>query len=143
VAERGSVKEQPLVVEQGGLRIGVGPRTGAIQEFSNEQFDLAIRPERAESWRLLVPLPDRRGHYVYGRDQQLRSAETSADSLRLVWGPLETEVGSLDVEVALAVHITRGEAIFELSLSNRCPYVVEEAIAPCLAGITRPADSEA
>jgi hypothetical protein len=49
----------------------------------------------------------------------------------------------LDIEVVLDVAVSDTEATFRISLVNRSPFIVEEVIAPCLAGIKRPTDFDA
>jgi hypothetical protein len=129
-----------LVVGHGGIRIEFDRTTGAITEIGDRSLGLRINDRRAECWRLLVPLPERRGHQIRSSDQRLRDAEPVDDQLRLTWGPLRSEGRSFDIEVVVEVRPTEAGVVFSVVLENRSDCQVEEVTAPCIAGIVRPQD---
>ncbi len=132
----------PLALEREGVRVEVDPSNGAITGISDRAVGLELigNRGRAESWRLLIPLPERRGHYVRGTDQTLRESRVTDDGITLSWGPVRSDIGDIDVEVELDIRIVAEQVEFTLSLDNRSELRIEEAIAPVLAGITRPSD---
>lgn len=136
---------EALALQRGGLRIAFDALTGSVIALGDERLGIELigRAHAAGSWRLLVPMPDRRAHYVHGRDQVLRSSEIDGDRARLSWGPLKGEAGTLDIEVTLNVSMADGEVEFRIDIDNRSAYVVEEVFAPALGGIVRPEDAVA
>lgn len=134
----------PLALEREGVRVEVDPSNGAITGIGDRAVGLELigNRARAESWRLLIPLPERRGHYVRGSDQTLRESRLTDDGITLRWGPLRSDIGDIDVDVELDIRIVAAQVEFTLSLDNRSDLLIEEAIAPVLAGITRPSDPQ-
>ena len=66
------------------VRRGVGrpahdrrPRSGVITRLHDKpgDLDLLAEPRLAESFRLLLPLPDLEANYLLGRDQRLTGVE--------------------------------------------------------------------
>jgi Domain of unknown function (DUF6259) len=133
----------PVRLEAPGLCLAFDRETGAIVEFGDRPLGLSLNQDRAESWRLMAPLPERRGHYVSGRGQRLRDLEEDDGLVRLRWGPIESEVGTLEIDVTMEVRIVDGEARFRTSIENRSHLLVEELVAPCLAGMMVPPDRDA
>lgn len=115
-----------------------------LVELSNHTLGLRLARQRAESWRLLIPLPEWRGHYVSGKGQPLRDLQVDDGVLRLAWGPIESDaVGTLDISVTMEVWSSDGDIHFRTEVANRSSLVIEELMAPFIAGICVPPDREA
>lgn len=102
------------------------------------EIDLIREPALCENFRLLVPLPDWRGHYIHGRDQRLTRAEVGADgsAMTLQWSQLESRRGTFDIGVTMSVRLTDDDVEFRLRIENRTHLTVEEALYPALGGIS-------
>lgn len=100
-------------------------------------IDLVTEPRLAENFRLLLPLPDWRGHYLSGREQRLSGADLAADgrSATLRWSRLESVRGTFDVSVELSVRLDGEDAEFRLRVENRTALTVEEAMYPAVGGM--------
>jgi hypothetical protein len=135
-----SAAVEPLRLEKDDLLLAFDGSTGAITEIRDASVDLSltIDPTRAGSWKLLIPLPGRRGHYVGGSSQPLRDASVFDDRLTLAWTDLESSAGRWNIELELEVRIEDGQIIFQLNVENGSGYVIEEAIAPYISGIASP-----
>ena len=99
--------------------------------------ELITETRLAESFRLFVPLPEKRGNHVYGKDQKLSRFEKENGSCTLTWNQVETDEGKLDIDVVLKVTLDdrNQELSFSIDVDNRSQYVIEEVRYPVLAGI--------
>jgi hypothetical protein len=130
-------------LEAPGLSLTFDRETGAIVEFGDRPLGLALNADRAESWRIMAPLANWRGHYVSGKGQRLRELEQGDGFVRLSWGPIASDLGPLDIDVTMEVRIVDGEARFRTSVENRSDLLVEELMAPFLAGVMVPEERTA
>src|SRR5690242_5080590 len=89
------------------LEVGFDPQSGAIAALRSTSGSWAIldRPNLGLSFRLLVPLPDRRMNYVEGVEQQPPAISWSEDrrTLNLHWESVTSEHGG---EHPIGVHIS-------------------------------------
>ena len=106
---------------------------------------LLDRPGLGLSFRLLVPLPNRRNNNVFGEQQRVASVEPAPDgrSVRFAWDGVDSQHGGrLDIKLALTVHLTARQAIYTMTVDNRCPYIVENVYCPYLGDVQRPPSAE-
>ncbi len=106
---------------------------------------IQCRPETGLSFRLLVPLPDRRNNQVLGRDQTLSEATKAPDgrSVRFVWRNLLSEHGGpMDITFTGVVCLGEDGLKFEGEVANRSGHTVECAYYPCLGDLAHPEGCE-
>lgn len=100
-------------------------------------------PRLAENWRLLVPLPELRHHYVSGRAQRLSSVDVAAGEVRLTWRGVRSDVaGELDLDVSQHWRLAGGGVEVVTTVRNGSPFEVEEVVSPALGGLGRPGEHE-
>src|SRR5665648_680874 len=77
------------------LRVGLSAETGALASLEDRQqhWNIIGRSELGLSFRLLVPLPDRRNNPVFGAEQDSPSVEVDAESIRFVWNRVRSRLG--------------------------------------------------
>jgi hypothetical protein len=94
------------------------------------------------SWRLLVPVSDElRNNPVYGENQPLAACERGDGYVCFRWENVVSErAGALDIAVTVRVSIGADGAIFETTVENHSPYVVESVYSPYLGDVSRPED---
>lgn len=99
--------------------------------------EVITEPRLAESFRLLLPLPDMHANYVLGKEQALTDAEMSAGTAVLRWaGPLKNARGTWDIEVVLRVELS-GEAVsFQMEVMNRTAFRLTEVWQAMIGGMT-------
>ena len=121
------------------LEIRFDEENGNILSVKNLKTGLNLITESrlAESFRLFVPLPEKRGNYVYGRDQKLSGFEQDGGTCTLTWNQVVTDEGTLDIDVVLKVTLDdkNQEASFSIDVENRSKHVIEEVWYPVLSGI--------
>lgn len=127
----------------GLLCVEVDPTTGVLTRLEHEGLglNLVAEPRLAENWRLQVPLPSRRGHFILGTQQALRAVTWDGTEAVLRWSDLTSPDGQFDIEVLLRLRFRTDELECDVTVHNHSPYVVEAVYAPCLGGVRRTADA--
>lgn len=103
------------------------------------------RPELGTSFRLFVPLPDRRDNFVHGRKQKLASCKRIArNQIELCWKDLASEHGGiLPITFAAIVTLENGALTFRSNAVNDSNLTIETIDYPYLGDLNPPArDSE-
>ncbi len=128
----------------GRVTIAFEEEHGAITRFSHERLriDLVQETRLAENFRLLLPLPTWRGHYIWGKDQTLAACDIAGTRAVLTWDGLRSTAGSFDIAVRLIVELDGDDATFRLEVDNHSGYVVEEAWTPALGGMYNPTERD-
>jgi hypothetical protein len=136
-----------LVLANDTLRLEFARDTGALVHITSADgaWSPLDRSQLGLSFRLLVPLPQRRNNNVLGEKQPVSSVEVAADgrSARFTWQQVVSEFGGrLDIAVTLNVTMTARQAIFTISIDNRSDYVVENVYCPYLGDVQHPPQAE-
>lgn len=101
------------------MLIAFDSHTGAIVRMESKATGWIFerRPELGVSFRMHVPLPDRRFNFLMGQKQRVKSAQQiSANEIRLQWDNLKSENGAPE-EIYLAIQQTVSGAI---SITEEC-----------------------
>jgi hypothetical protein len=135
------------VLENDRIKATFDTQTGALVGLVNKATGWRIqnRPELGLSFKLLVPLADRRHNFVVGAEQKLASSEVSSDGTqaRFVWEKLKPQhCGPLDIRLTATVTLDDDGLTFDAELHNGSPHVVESLTYPCLGDIPRPSPDE-
>jgi hypothetical protein len=133
-----------LEFDNGRVYIALDERTGSLTRLAHALLGISLldEPRLAESFRLLLPLPGLRGHYIDGRDQRPSSAQVTASGLELAWDVLTSDEGTFDLRVRQTIDVTGDTVTFGLEIANDTPYLVEEAQSPILGGLTNEAERD-
>ena len=99
-------------------------------------LELLREPRLAESFRLLLPLPELEANYILSAEQELTAAERTERGVMLLWrGPLVNAQGAFDLDVTMHIEFA-GEAIhFRIEVANRSEHRVAEVWYPVLGGL--------
>jgi hypothetical protein len=121
-------------MENGAYAVEIDPGNGSIIGILDRATgDRLIAESRlAESFRLLLPLPDNGGNYILGTEQKLTGCEEIPNGLILRWdGPLS----GFDLDVAMRIEFVDDAIHFRLNVANRTAYRVGEVWYPVLGGM--------
>jgi hypothetical protein len=135
----------PETVSNGALRLEndrylleLDAQNGALRRLYDKvgALELLAHDRLAESFRLLLPLPDLEANYLLGTEQELSSADTSDDAVVLRWdGPLTNAQGAWDLDVQTRIAFV-GEAIeLRTSVRNRTSHRLAEVWHAGLGGL--------
>lgn len=133
-----------IVLENGRIRIEIDPVHGRIMRFRHGPLGIELvgEPRLAENFRLLVPLPTWRGHYIIGKQQVLANADVSGDTVRLTWRNLQSGQGHFSIEVTQTVRLDGDDAIFSMEVENHSGHEVEEVFTVALGGMANSEERE-
>jgi hypothetical protein len=130
-------------LENEHLSVTIDRLTGGLVGFASAEDDWQIqgRPELALSFRLLVPLPDRRNNMVVGIDQEPPVVMETRGRLLLRWDDVRSEHGGEHaIGVTETVTLADGGVVFELSVDNQSDLTVENAWSPCFGDLRPPGE---
>lgn len=127
-----------------GIEVRIDPIHGRLISIKDTSRSIELIGEEvlAENFRLLVPLPDWRGHYIRGCDQLLAEWKVGELEAELVWRDLRSARGVFPIEVRIRIRIAENTVLFHTSLRNGSEHQIEELIAPALGGMANPAERD-
>jgi len=131
-----------VVLEDSEVTVAFDPVSGALTRFEHKSthWDIERRPALGASFRLLVPLPQRRANFVLGEKQDAKSVEKiSANQVRIVWSDLESEHGGvLPITFTATVTLNNGALTFIGTLDNQSSLAVETIDYPRFGDLNPP-----
>lgn len=135
---------QPYRLQLGAIRVTIDPVFGTLLSIRDAKRDIELVGEQrlAENFRLLVPLPDWRGHYIIGCEQKLAECHVSEAKAELIWRDLHSQRGAFAIEFRLKISIHDNAVLFHASLTNHSEFPVEEVWAPVLGGMANQAEAD-
>ncbi len=136
-----------IALENSLLKAEFDPKTGALIGLESKMTGWRIqnRPQLGLSFRLHLPLPDRRSNYVLGSEQKLESWVRSEDGNRIVftWKNLRSQhCDPVDICLKATVTLDDKGLTFDAEIENSSELVVEALTYPCLGDIPMPAPDE-
>jgi hypothetical protein len=134
-----------VVLEDSEFLAAFDPASGALTRMEHKPTHWTVerRPALGASFRMLVPLPDRRANFVFGQKQKAASVEkVSANQVRLQWKDLVSEHGgALPITFTAIVTLKNGKLNFDGSLENKSSYPVETVDYPYFGDLNPPTTS--
>ncbi|MBO0812699.1 MAG: hypothetical protein J2P23_11735, partial [Microlunatus sp.] len=131
-----------VAVQNEFVQVEVDRTCGRIHQIRDllHGHDLIAEPRLAENFRLLLPLPGLRGHYLSGRDQEVAAIDRDADQqLTLRWDRLSSAHGTFDISIALRIRVdSSGDIRFRTTVDNRSSHTIEEVHNVTLGGLGVP-----
>ena len=127
------------------LELTFDKKSGALIGLTAIQtgWEILNRPNLGLSFRLLVPLPERRNNPVFGEKQILTSIDIQKDSVTFVWEKINSEYGGiLDIEVTLEVNVTGPQVVYSMEIDNKSRFTVENIYCPYIGDIQHPENAK-
>lgn len=98
-------------------------------------LEVIREPRLGESFRLLLPRPEREGVYFNSRDQAVTRIEPDATGVTCVYERLRNESEEVDVRVAYRIECRDGGLEFTVDVDNRTDRPVAEVLFGVLGGV--------
>lgn len=132
-----------LTLENEVLKVRFDPKTGALVELVSQatRWRIIGRAKLGLSFGMVVPLPDRLNHRVFGEKQRLTRFALDPDGQRLTltWQRPVSETGlTLDLTFTGIVALTEFGLEFTGEMANRTEHTVCTVAWPCVGEITPP-----
>lgn len=117
----------------------IEPEHGALVRLRDKMgnLELITEPRLAENFRLLLPVPGMHANYILGTEQELTSAEKTAQGIRLSWaGPLRNERGAFDLDVTIWIELIDQEVRVRCEVQNHTKHPIAEVWYGLVGGMT-------
>jgi hypothetical protein len=131
---------QSFCLENELYRLEFDADNGSLCQLHDKiaQIDVIAEPRLAESFRLLLPLPDMRANYILGTQQKTPQVERldGNDGLRIHWaGPLRNERGTFNLDMTIWIKFAGEEIQFRCEVQNRTPHSLTEVWYAMIGGM--------
>ena len=109
-------------------------------ESKSPRWNIERRPELGASFRLLVPMAERRDNFVLGEKQHASKVEkVSEHEIRIRWNNLISEHGGvLPITLTTTVGMTNATLVFSAIVENDSPHVIETLDFPRFGDLNPP-----
>ena len=127
-----------MKTENDFYHVGIDPSTGAVRRVVDKvaKVELITEPRLAESFRLLLPLPDLEANYILSTEQFAPRIETTGKRLTVRWdGPLSNAQGKYDLDVVVDIEVLDETVQFRITVSNQTPHNLAEVWHAGMGGI--------
>ena len=141
-----SAQAKELILQDDSLLVAFDANTGAITRMERKStgWILERRPELGVSFRMHVPMPNRRFNFVLGQKQHASVAEqVSKSEVRLQWKNLESENGgNLPITLTANVSLKNGALTFSTSVENNSNLTIETIDYPYFGDFNVPSKND-
>ena len=138
-AEQAASVTGEVVLQDSEFLAAFDPASGALTRITHNPTNWTVerRPALGVSFRMLVPLPNRRANFVLGQKQKAASVEKISDNqIRLQWIDLISDHGGvLPIAFTATVTLKNGKLTFDGTLENKSSYPVETIDYPYFSAI--------
>jgi len=125
-------------IEDRHYSLDIEAQTGAARSLMDKAsgLELIAEPRLAESFRLLLPLPDLEANYILGTEQSPPVIEETEIGACLRWdGPLTNANGRFDLSVSVSIELSQGEIRSTIRVENRAAHALAEVWHAGLGGL--------
>ncbi len=131
-----------VVLQDSKVLVAFDSNTGALVRMENKTTGWIIerRPELGMSFRLFVPLPERRYNFVLGQDQKAERIEKISDSeIQIEWKDLKSQYsGVLPITFIATVTLHNGQLSFDAKVENNSFLTIETIDYPYFGDFNPP-----
>lgn len=142
LAAQSSEGAPQVILEDKELLVAFDSKSGALTRLLRKSTNWVVqrRPELGVSFRLLVPLPNRRANFVLGQKQAATKVEKiSPTQVQIVWkDPVSEHGGVVPLTFTATATLENGVLTFRASLVNSSSLSVETVDYPYFGDFTSP-----
>ena len=114
-----------------------GSLVGIYSKVSN--WNVIKRPRLGMSWRMMIPIEDKRDNEAWGNEQKKPVCQATEDSITFTWDKVETRSGGVKaITVVTKCSIEKDMAVFRMHIENRDQCMVENVFYPYIGDLYRP-----
>ena len=133
---------QEVVLQDNKLLVAFDSTTGALirMESKSPHWLIERRPSLGMSFRLFIPLPDKRYNFVLGQKQKAVKVEKiSEHKIQIEWKNLKSKHGGvLPITLTATVTLNDGALTFDASVQNDSKLTIETIDYPYLGDLNPP-----
>lgn len=115
-----------------------GSLTGIFSKISN--WNVIKRPHLALSWRMMIPLEEKRNNEAWGHEQKTAPICEYGDGfVKFVWDGIESRSGGMhDIIITTQCRIKNDQAVFSMHIDNHDSNIIENVYYPYIGDLYRP-----
>lgn len=138
---------ETIILKNKNLRLEFSLSNGALIRLVSLKtgWEILNRSHLGLSFRLLLPLPERRNNPVYGEKQKVSDIKVSPDNSKItfIWNSVISEYGGRhDIRVVIEVKSNGQQILFTPHIDNHSEYIIENFYCPYLGDVQPPPFSE-
>ncbi len=131
-----------VVLQDNKMLVAFDSNTGTLIRMENKTtgWNIERRPELGMSFRIFVPMPDRRYNFILSQKQKAFKVEKVSDNeVQIVWRNLLSEHdGVLPITLTATVTLKDGAITFDASIQNDSKLTIETIDYPYLGDLNPP-----
>ena len=131
-----------VTIQDNKLLVAFDSNTGALirMESKSPRWLIERRPGLGISFRLFIPLPNRRYNFVLGQNQKAVKVEkVTYHEIRIVWKNLKSEFGGvLPITLTADISLNEGKLTFNAKLDNNSNLTIETIDYPYFGDFNPP-----
>jgi len=133
-----------IILDNGHIIIEIERENGRILRFDHQSLDIRLvqEPRLAENFRIMLPLPYLRAHYILGKEQKLTDVKVENNRCQLTWDGLDSPHGHFEIRLTQTITLDGDDATFSMEVENRSPYIIEEIFNVALGGMSNFSERE-
>lgn len=138
-----TAQDNVLILENNLMKVAFDKEYGRLVslEYKTTGWHIERRPELAESFRMLVPINERRDNTVFGAEHKLQSytIDESGKRITFVWNDMRSvAVDKLDIEFTAGVELTNEGLSFTGEIVNNSGLAIDVVFWPYLGDFNVP-----
>lgn len=132
-------------VETANIRASFDVRTGSLIELYSKksQWNIIKRERLGQSWKMMIPLFEKRNNNPFGHAQIKKPACTFTDqSIAFKWSTIVSEFGGgHNVTITTKCQAVGQQLVFSMNIVNQDTFVIENVYYPYIGDLHRPEKS--
>ncbi len=131
-----------LSLETTNLRLEFDRESGSLRRLYSKvsDWDIIQRPHLAQSWRMMLPLENKRNNEAWGSEQK-EPPKCQYDGARIsfTWDRITSRSGiTHPIRVQTTCKIEKDQAVFLMRIENRDSCIIENVFYPYIGDLHRP-----
>ncbi len=134
--------QNQLKLENDKILAVFDPSNGSLVKLVNKEtnWNIVGREQLGQSFEMLVPLEERRLHYINGKEQAAPTVQKTENSISFTWKALKSKhlTGSLNITFKGTVSLTKEGLVYSGEIQNQDKYTIEYLGWPFFGEVTVP-----
>lgn len=131
-----------ITLETSNLILEFNKKSGSLEKIYSKlsDWDILGRRHLGLSWRLMLPLENRRNNNAWGHEQEEEPEFIASDSsVSFIWKNIRSEFGGKhNITVESTCSLKNDQVVFEMEIYNNSNIVVENVYYPYFGDVHRP-----
>ena len=134
-----------IILKSENLLLEFNSENGALMKVTAVKTGWAIldRPLLGLSFRMLLPMPEKRNNPVYGEKQLVTTVSHNEENITFFWDGVTSEFGGMhDIKIWLKISVMDKQIVFAMTIKNNSGFTVENVYCPYFGDVRHPHGEE-